>query len=343
MGGYDQFFKQARRASGLASGSSGSSARPGPEATKKFKVDIGSERSTAAKPPARGRTPEDQLRAELASRLKQKRKKILRKKQQFPVGAVAFVIVSLVVSAVFYYHPDTLEFIEKRVDISLFGRASASSGTSASEEKKDSKHESDPKPNGEAASKSEEKDASPTGANGEKAAASSESAKPGGGLNIRDWSPEELSFFNKLNDRKKELDLREAELNKMEEELQKQKAELDQRIQQLEAMRTEISKTLKTRVASDQEKVDKLVQFYSNMKPQQAAKVIETINEDLAVEVLDKMKKKNAADVLNLMDATKARRLSEMLTGYRRLPSSTDAPTEKETDTAAENKDMKEQ
>jgi flagellar motility protein MotE (MotC chaperone) len=136
------------------------------------------------------------------------------------------------------------------------------------------------------------------------------------------WSDEEMSFFKKLNDRKKEQDLREAELNKMEEELQRQKVELDEKIKRLEAMRGEISQTLKARVASDQEKVDKLVQMYSSMKPQQASKIIESLNEDLAVEVLDKMKKKSAAEIMNAMDSKKAQRLSELLTGYQRMPSS---------------------
>ena len=90
------------------------------------------------------------------------------------------------------------------------------------------------------------------------------------------WTPEELSFFNKMNERKKELDQREAELNKLDEELQKQKLALDEKIKQLDQTRAEISSTLKTRVATDQAKIDKLVDFYSTMKPEQAAKVIET-------------------------------------------------------------------
>ena len=136
------------------------------------------------------------------------------------------------------------------------------------------------------------------------------------------WTPEEVALFQKLDERKKTLDLKETELQKLEEELQKQKAELDEKIKKLEGMRGEISKTLQTRVADDQVKVDKLVEFYSNMKPQQASKVIETLNEDLAVEVLDKMKKKVAAEIMNMMDAKKARRLSELLTGYQRTPAS---------------------
>jgi flagellar motility protein MotE (MotC chaperone) len=110
----------------------------------------------------------------------------------------------------------------------------------------------------------------------------------------------------------------------LEAELQKRQGELEKKIRQLETMRDEISKTLKNRVTLDKEKVGKLVDFYSSMKPSAAAKVIETVNEDLAVEVLDHMKKKNAAEILDLMNPKKARRLSELLTGYERTTASVD-------------------
>ena len=52
------------------------------------------------------------------------------------------------------------------------------------------------------------------------------------------------------------------------------------------------------------------------MKPQQAAKVMEKIDEELAIRVLAKMKKKSAAEVLNLLEPEKAKRLSEKYVGY---------------------------
>lgn len=135
--------------------------------------------------------------------------------------------------------------------------------------------------------------------------------------NAKSWSEEEITLFTKLESRKKELDAKEAELKKMEEELQKQKDELEKRISSLEEVRDKIAAKLETKVKVDQQKVESLISVYSSMKPSQAAKVIEGINEDLAVEVLAKMKNKNAAEILNLMDAEKAKRLSERFAGYR--------------------------
>ena len=212
-------------------------------------------------------------------------------------------IIATVSCTVGFLKPELADQIMSHVEISAFGKAKAEEKSKAPAAKSaDTKVESSGKP-----------------------LASVDASKSEPPPDFRTWTNDELSFFNKLNDRKKELDLREADLNKLEDELQKQKLELDGKIKQLEGMRAEISKTLKTRVAVDQEKVEKLVQFYSTMKPPQAAKVIESLNEDLAVEVIDKMKKKNAAEIMNALDPKKARRLSELLTGYQRSPSSLEA------------------
>jgi flagellar motility protein MotE (MotC chaperone) len=129
---------------------------------------------------------------------------------------------------------------------------------------------------------------------------------------------EDASHLEKLRERKESLDHRERELNELEEELHKQKAEIESRIKQLEELRTQIAAVLKERVEVDQEKVMKLVETYSNMKPKQAAEILGGIDEDLAVEVLGKMKKKNAAEILNLLEPGKARSISEKYAGYRR-------------------------
>jgi flagellar motility protein MotE (MotC chaperone) len=262
-------------------------------------------------------TPEDRVRTELALRIKRKKQQALRKRQKFPLYPVACATAALIMSVVGYQNFAAFEEIfDKtlgRIEIGIFGQASASGKPAEA-----------PRP-GASAAAGPAKAAESIAGQAEKSAGTLPVAKPVETPNVKQWTTEEVSFFSKLNERKQELDLREAELVKLEEELQKRKAELDQKLKQLESMRAEISQTLKTRVSNDQEKVDKLVQFYSNMKPQQASAIIESLNEDLAVEVLDKMKKKNAADILNLMDAKKARRLSELLTGYQRTPSAASA------------------
>ena len=151
---------------------------------------------------------------------------------------------------------------------------------------------------------------------------------------IAEPTGEELNHLMKLADRKKELDAREEELNRMETEMAKQKDELQKKVADLEKMRNSISSILEERVKADDQKIETLVQFYSNMKPPQAAKVFETIDEDLAVQILGRMKKKNAAEVLNLMKAEKAMMFTEKFAGYKRTMAS-QAPESKDEDAEA--------
>jgi flagellar motility protein MotE (MotC chaperone) len=305
MSGYDQFFKQARQAKG------GPQSKPQAKASAKAPI-----KKTAAP----STTPEERLRSALANRIQSKKRQAMRRKQEFPKFAAVCVILTFLAGSIGYFRPELLDEAMGHIEVGAFGRAQA-----AEKEKPKAAPKPEPKKDEKKADEAKPAEAKPSGgthAEPAKPSATNTGAKAEGVPDVKNWSEEELSFFKKLNERKQELDQREAELTKLDEELQKQKTELDEKIKKLESMRTQISQTLKTRVANDQEKVDKLVQFYSTMKPQQAAKVIESINEDLAVEVLDKMKKKNAAEIMNMIDAKKARRLSELLTGYERTPAS---------------------
>ncbi|MBL7545589.1 MAG: hypothetical protein JNL11_17350 [Bdellovibrionaceae bacterium] len=130
----------------------------------------------------------------------------------------------------------------------------------------------------------------------------------------------DFDFVKDFKERKKALDQKEEDLKNWEAEIQNQKTELDSKIVEIQKIRKDISAQLDDRVKADQAKLDTLVQVYSQMKATQAAKVFETLDEDLAVDILTKMKKKNAADILNLLKADKAQILSEKFAGYSRKP-----------------------
>lgn len=284
-------------------------------------------------------TPEQQVLRHLAEQSNQKRKQKRSRRRPPPVFALILLVVSAAAGALGIYSPNAFDSAESfdqmlsslhiplslsslpKINIGFLGHAMASEkdaskappkkaqGNGTSEKKaSDSKSPGSEKSAG-ASDSAGNKQQEPVSAN----STNTSEANP----DLKQWTSEEMSFFKRLNDRKLELDRREAELAKLEEELQKQRVGIEEKIKQLEKTRAEISATLKGRVEQDQEKVAKLVDVYSNMKPQSASKVIESLNEDLAVTILDKMKKKNAAEILNTMSAPKARRLSEMLTGYR--------------------------
>ena len=206
-----------------------------------------------------------------------------KRKKNIPWKLVGYSVIGLVFALLGIQFHDQVENVVKHVEISVLGEALA---------------ENSPAPTVAPAKVAEP----------EKAEASAK----------KELSPDEINHFTKLNERKRELDAREEELNRMESELAAQKSDLEKRLDQLEQTRKHISSTLEDKVQTDDKKIDNLVQMYSNMKPQQAAKVFENMDEDLAVEILARMKRKPAAEVMNLVKPEKAQVFSEKYTGYKR-------------------------
>lgn len=128
---------------------------------------------------------------------------------------------------------------------------------------------------------------------------------------------DDADYLFKLAERKKVLDQREEDLNKLAAEIEKQKIEIEEKVKKINETRSKISSVLEEKIKTDDAKVDILVQMYSNMKPQQVAKVFESLDEDLVIEILSRMKKKNAADILNLVKPEKAQIFAERFAGYR--------------------------
>jgi flagellar motility protein MotE (MotC chaperone) len=217
-------------------------------------------------------------------------KKMKLKKKKLPIQSLIFCFLGLGVAGWGYVNHERLDGWIKKVEVNFLGQAIAQEKPAANTPEKTTGNAEKPK---------------------EEVVAKKE------------FTEEELNHFARMNERKKELDMREEDLKQMEQELSAQKEEMDKRLAELENTRKDISGKLQDRVQVDDKRVDALVQVYTNMKPQQAAKVFETMDEDLAVEVIGRMKKKNAAEVMNLIKAEKAQMISEKLAGYRRAVAST--------------------
>lgn len=273
--GYDQFFKNARRASDPKSSGSVRSEKPAP----------------SPRPLNKGQfTAKDE---KILRQLLPKKKK----RSAFPWKLTGLSFVGFVIALLGFQNHENLENFMKDIEIGFLGAAAAESSPASGKEHK-------------------EKDAPKTAESKPDDKSKKENEKPA----AEGQDTANLDYLQKLNERKKTLDDREQELARQEEELQKQRVEIEKRVEELKALRGQISTVLDDRVKIDDQKVDVLVQTYSNMKPPQAAKILESMDEDLAVEILGRMKKKNAADVMNLIKAEKAQAISEKFAGYKRKP-----------------------
>ncbi len=215
--------------------------------------------------------------------------KASRKKAPFPISVVIYSLVICVLMTLGLANLDYLETLPDKISISLF---------SSSQAQEPSKEEKSTETKGE----SEEQNSPEL---------RSEMANRKSASVVKD-----INYFKMLESKESMLDQKEKRLKKLEENLQLQQEELIVKLRSLEQMRAEISFALKDKVETDDKTVDKLVQIYSNMKPKQAATVIETMKEELSVKILKKMKKKNAAAILNVVKAQRAKYLTEKIAGY---------------------------
>lgn len=266
-------------------------------------------------------SPEKEMLQQL---LKQKQAQKKEKQKSFPFGTVVFLFVGLGIASWGYLNHENLEKFLSGIDISATTKAVAEEKPETS--KKDLK----------------KKDI----ANSKDTAKSDE-------LNSNDENLNQVNFdyLKNFQERKKQLDFKEEELQKLEQELVIQKKDLDKKFDEIENIRKQISAQLEERVKADEQKIETLVQVYTQMKAPQAAKVFETLDDDLAVEILTKMKKKSAADILNLLKADRAQMLSEKFAGYKsharsdtnRMPAQTsDSNKEELKNNSEDNKSEKE-
>lgn len=295
--GYDQFFKNAQ---GVANKQSQSKKPAAKSSSSRFSfqnedvkksVDSGYAKKQTLPKDSKKLAEELRLRMQTQSQLNLKKKR--RKKISWKMAGVSFL--GLLVTAGIVWKFEKVESIVKKVEFSLLGSVYAEEKTTKEGKDKNAKPEANSKDAAGKDVKKEEKE-----------------------VVKKDFTEDDINHFSKLNDRKRELDAREEELNKVEQELAVQKAELEKKMKELENTRQNISKVLEERVQVDDKKVENLVQLYSTMKPQQAAKAFEEMDESLAIEILGRMKKKNAAEIMNLVKAEKVKVFSEKYAGYKR-------------------------
>lgn len=110
------------------------------------------------------------------------------------------------------------------------------------------------------------------------------------------------------------LDRRQADLDRREAELSRLEQSLNEKLLNMQAMEARIQTMLKEAQTLKDDKMRHLVDVYTNMKAQQAAQVLETLDERTAVQILAGMRGRQAGEILTYVKAEKAARLSEMLT-----------------------------
>jgi len=97
-------------------------------------------------------------------------------------------------------------------------------------------------------------------------------------------------------------------------------AELDKRAKQLEAKTEEYKTWMARRDEFSRKAHEKLVGFYSRMRPDAAAVQLATLDEEMAAAVVTKLETKVASAILGEMDPERAAKIAAIISGAAKIP-----------------------
>jgi flagellar motility protein MotE (MotC chaperone) len=156
-------------------------------------------------------------------------------------------------------------------------------------------------------------------------------AKPGASPAEADRDPsqmsqEEIGVLQQLADRRAELDKRAAELNERDVLMQAAEKRINEKIAKLEELKTAIDAGVKTKDDKEDARVQSLAHMYEQMKPQEAARIIDQLDIPIILTLFDHMREQKASPILAGMDPAKAKAVTLALTDKKNSKTANAAP-----------------
>jgi flagellar motility protein MotE (MotC chaperone) len=134
------------------------------------------------------------------------------------------------------------------------------------------------------------------------------------------FSQQEADLLQALSERRAELDRRADEMQQREVLLKATEQRINDKIAQLQSMERSISATVKKKEEEDDNKYKNLVKIYETMKPKEAARIFEQLDQPVLLGVVERMKEAKVAPIIASMDPAKAKALTLALAERKPLP-----------------------
>jgi flagellar motility protein MotE (MotC chaperone) len=116
-----------------------------------------------------------------------------------------------------------------------------------------------------------------------------------------------------LQQKEIEIGKREEKLKEKEEHLSKLEKEVEQKVKDLLELQKQFQSAQIEKQESQNNKVRGLAKIYGTMKPKEAAKLMENLDDKLVMNIIATMTTDQAAAILSLMEVKKAAKISEAL------------------------------
>ena len=140
-------------------------------------------------------------------------------------------------------------------------------------------------------------------------------------------SASEVDVLTSLSKRRSELDARESQLQVQANVMAATEARVDAKIAQLKALQAQMNTLLGQRDQAQEKQLASLVKTYSAMKPKDAARIFDSLDNEVLVPVAQEMKSDVLAPVLAAMNPEQAQKLTVRLANRLTLPETTPAAT----------------
>jgi flagellar motility protein MotE (MotC chaperone) len=130
----------------------------------------------------------------------------------------------------------------------------------------------------------------------------------------------EMALVRQLTERRDQLEQRSRTLDSREALIKVAEQRVDQKIKEMETLRAQLQ-TMVSQVSSTQQaQIENLVKIYETMKPKEAARIFETLDLQILLGVVQKMKPQRTSAIMAEMKPEKAKEITVALTKQDQLP-----------------------
>ncbi|MBV6632178.1 MAG: hypothetical protein KI792_03985 [Alphaproteobacteria bacterium] len=136
----------------------------------------------------------------------------------------------------------------------------------------------------------------------------------------RELTRSELRLLQELSERRQALNDRERGLDQRAALLDAAEARFEEKLTELTALRDQISQLLDQHSEQQEAQLANLVAIYESMKPKDAARIFDSLDMDVLLDVVVRMKQVRSAAILAEMQPNRAKDVTLQLADRRRLP-----------------------
>lgn len=134
------------------------------------------------------------------------------------------------------------------------------------------------------------------------------------------YSGVQEGLYRDLTKRREDIEKREKALTTREALLEAAEREMDQKVRELTALRTQIEGLVVKQTEEEKLRAQSLVKIYEGMKAKDAARIFNTLDTEVLLQVLMAMSERKSSPILAEMDPERARTITVLMAQQQALP-----------------------